>query len=145
LVCGLRLRLRPWVVPALAAASLLIDVDHLPPHFGIVHRLVLHNVFFLVFAGAAVGLSFGRSAGLVFGYMLFGHLLFDMVAGLYGVPLLWPLSGADFILPESWEVWLFGDPSYTVVSRVGLALAAYFGAALAAAKWGKKVQSLFLS
>ncbi|MFH0862731.1 MAG: hypothetical protein V1875_06865 [Candidatus Altiarchaeota archaeon] len=130
MVYGLRLRVGPWVVPVLAAVSLLVDVDHLPPHFGFVHRLVLHNVFFLLFAGAAVGLLLGRGVGLVFAYMLLGHLLFDMVGGMYGVPLMWPLSRADFILPESWEVWLFGDPSYTVVSRMGLAMAAYFGIAL---------------
>jgi len=127
LAFGLGIKSRPYLVPAGALASLLIDVDHIPAHFGVAHTLALHNLPFVLVAGAFIGVLFGLEAGLVACAMLSGHLLLDMNTGLYGIPVFYPLSKASVMIPESWELWLFSDPSYTVVSRTGIALAAYLG------------------
>jgi len=127
LACGLRLKLRPQTIPALGAASLLIDVDHLLPHFGIAHTLVLHNVFVVLAAAALVGYFSRKEWGVIFFVMLMGHLFFDMNSGIYGAPLFYPLAKTGFLIPDGWEVWLFNDQRYTVVSKAGISLAAYAG------------------
>ena len=125
LVLGRGVRLRPHVVPAAALASLLIDVDHIPPHFGVAHTLVLHNLAFVLVVAALTRLLPGLEIGLLACVMLVGHLLMDMVYGLYGIPLFYPLSAAGVMIPKAWEIWLFGDESYAVVSRTGIGLAIY--------------------
>ena len=127
LAYGLGAKLKPYVVPLAALISLLIDVDHLPAHFDVAHTLVLHNLAFVLFAAIIMRILLGWEIGLITGIMLFGHLLLDMNLGLYGIPVFYPLSKMSFMIPESWEVWLFNDQSYTVISRTGIALAAYFG------------------
>ncbi len=58
--------------------------------------------------------------------MLFNHIPFDMVYGMYGVPLFYPLSKKLYMLPPL-ELNLFGRPSNPLVSKYGMALLIYFG------------------
>ncbi len=126
-------KIRHYEVAAFAIASTFIDVDHLLPHYGLANTLLLHNLVVAALLSVVTALLFGRARGALASVMLAGHLLFDMVSGLYGIPLLYPLSETTYLIPEAWELWLFGDPSYTVASRTGIALSAY-AAVVAAAK-----------
>ncbi len=56
--------------------------------------------------------------------MLIGHLMADMIIGIYGVPLFFPFYGGLYMIPHSWN-FIEIDHSY-VIAPTGIAVAAYF-------------------
>jgi inner membrane protein len=90
----------PWVV----IGAVAIDLDHLPLYLGVrgfaVHggRPPSHSlgVVLLLLAGAARPALRKPLLGLAGGVML--HIVRDMATGP-GVPLLWPLTPGNFLLP----------------------------------------------
>jgi hypothetical protein len=125
LVSSLGLKVRRYTVPLLAALALLIDVDHLLPAAGITKNLIFHNIAAVLLAALVVWRIGGRGPAILFSSMLVGHLLFDMNTGMYGVPLLYPLSTVKYMVPHRWEIWLFHDSQYTILSTTGISLAIY--------------------
>jgi membrane-bound metal-dependent hydrolase YbcI (DUF457 family) len=125
LVLGLGLRIRSYTVPLLGTLALFIDVDHLLPVAGITKTLIFHNIAAVLLAALVVWRIGGRGPAIIFSSMLVGHILLDMNTGIYGVPLLFPLSTTKYLVPDSWEIWLFNDSRYTLLSRTGISLIIY--------------------
>lgn len=109
----------------------MIDTDHFYRPFG-EQYLLFHNLFFITIVPLAAYLAFthfGRKKLAL--YSLFmpvfwtGHLLMDMIEGMYGVTLLFPLSTQMFLLPDWMNIWSFG--SGYAIETAGWAAAMYFG------------------
>jgi membrane-bound metal-dependent hydrolase YbcI (DUF457 family) len=105
-LAGIRI---PWLsMGALVAGGLLPDVDYLlyfSPWFSSIHRVITHNIFFVLVASLAVlpFVSPGMKARVFLSLFLGGmlHLLTDACLDNYpangiGVAILWPLSDAFF-------------------------------------------------
>lgn len=129
-----KMKVKAHTVPLLAVASLLIDVDHMLPHLGVTSTLLLHNIAFTALAAYIAYRFIGHDAGVLSAVMLAGHLLLDMNTGIYGIPLLYPITSQLYLIPSTWEFYVFGDPRYTIISRTGIALLLY-GAFIAAASY----------
>jgi hypothetical protein len=114
-----------WKVSVYAILSLLIDVDHILTFFGITKILLLHNLFAITLISAMVWLIRKNDEWLLLWSMLLGHLLMDMHTGVYGIPILLPLSTHNFLIPAFLELWFLGDPSYPIVSKTGIAFFLY--------------------
>jgi membrane-bound metal-dependent hydrolase YbcI (DUF457 family) len=130
----------PFHLLALTLLSLSIDVQHLFEAFNVYP--VFHAVYFALIPSAAALFFFSRKQmqlaaySLALSLMLFGHLLSDMIQGLYGVPLLYPLSRHLFMLPNDLSFILPSDAacfqSSPIIGAAGLAMALYFGLVFAA-------------
>ncbi len=126
-------RLSAKTIAFLAAASCLIDVDHLLLFVDI--RLpVLHNVFFISAVGvgtyyltrwAKTDSAFAHDVAVVFYAMLWGQLLADTSYGLYGVPLVFPLSTTSFEVPRFFEQNISATIMSPPVTRLSVALTLY--------------------
>jgi hypothetical protein len=117
----------------------LIDLEHVMGHAPEI--VFTHNLTFVLGAPLLLFLAFGwmkrsgrigKEAGeglqlysLAAMVMLIGHMLADMIGGLYGIPLLFPFSTRLFLMPQSWNLFEI-DHSY-VVATAGIAVALYFG------------------
>ena len=132
LVKGLGVRYNLIVIVFLASLSILIDIDH----FIGVKIPIFHNIFLaIIFPGILLLIVYFYNKEwielqvylFVFMIMLFGHLLADMIIGMYGIPLLYPLSNTLYMIPRSWEVYLGNDPGSPLASTFGIAMAIYFG------------------
>jgi len=114
----------------LSLTSLLIDVDH----FTGLSTLVIHNITVLALTTVAyIYLKTKKQEKyaaytLAFTVMLGGHLLMDMTQGMYGIPLLYPLSSELYMMPARWDITLPWDYTSNVISRHGIALLLYYGA-----------------
>jgi len=116
----------------------LIDVEHLtghPPEVVFTHNLTfalgLPLLLFLAFRyadkkrnGENATLKTLQVCSLVAMVLLIGHLLADMISGIYGIPLLFPFSASLFLLPYSWNL-IEINGSY-VIATEGIAVALYF-------------------
>jgi membrane-bound metal-dependent hydrolase YbcI (DUF457 family) len=115
---------------ALSLTSLLIDVDH----FTGLSTLVIHNITPLALTTLAYIYLHRKKQEryaaytLAFTVMLGGHLLMDMVQGMYGIPLLYPLSTELYLMPAGWDLTLPWDNTSNIISRHGIALFLYYGA-----------------
>jgi|GEM_PF-1138625 len=118
----------------------MIDLEHLTNHtpenvltHSLIFMLGLPLLLFLAFRFADSRISKSgekderfkglQAYSLVAMVMLIGHLLADMISGIYGIPLLYPLSTRLFLLPYSWNIAYSG--SY-VIANEGIAVALYF-------------------
>jgi len=129
LLRGLKIDFRLWHLLAISLAAGLIDIDHIITTSPAV--LYAHNVIFIIGLPAASCMAFRylrqeRLAvySLLFTVMWAGHLLMDMIAGMYGIPLLFPLSGHLFMIPQNWN-FIEIENSYAI-APAGIAVAAYF-------------------
>ncbi|MFC2162147.1 metal-dependent hydrolase [Candidatus Altiarchaeota archaeon] len=141
LAYGLKLRLHRLTIPVLSLSSLAIDVDHVLPIFDVSKALIFHNLVAIAIFSAVLWLATGWKNGLVLLVMLFGHLVMDMNTGIYGIPLLYPLSSATYLIPESWEVRLMNESSLTVISRTGISLSLYMGFIAGIILAGRRMQA----
>lgn len=126
LVKGLGIRFNPKILVLLSLLSLLIDMDHLMVFMGLSKTLRLHNLF-VVCIPIFLFFIFRTIYFPIFSVMLFGHLIADMVQGIYGVPLFYPFSETMYLIPKNWEIYLGGDPTSPIVSTFGIGIAVYFG------------------
>lgn len=117
----------------LAGVSCFIDVDHLLL-FADIPLPVLHNVFFISLAGIATyylttwikqDATFAHDVAVVFYVMLWGQILADTSYGLYGVPLLFPLSTTRFEIPRFFEQNISATIMSPPVTRLSVALTLY--------------------
>lgn len=119
---------------------MIMDLDHLLAY----HRLApfkqslfgnlpspLHNIFLVLvvctalYAFLSLFYRQGRYAyTLALGIMMLGSLVLDMVGGMYGIPLFFPLSERLYQIPNWWRFFPVGH-SYAV-EPLGIALFAYF-------------------
>ena len=114
----------------LSLISLMVDVDH----FTGLSTLVIHNI--TVLALTTVAYIYLRRKKqeryaaymLALAVMLGGHLLTDMTQGMYGIPLLYPLSSELYMMPARWDITLPWDYTSNIISRQGIALLIYYGA-----------------
>jgi len=124
----------------LAPLSTIMDLDHALNY----HRIKplkqalfghlqspLHNLLFVLAACVLLYLFLRllqlpgrRMYPAALGVMMLGSLVFDMVGGMYGVPLFFPLSDRLYQIPHWWRFIPVGH-SYAV-EPMGIALAAYF-------------------
>lgn len=111
----------------LALASVSIDVDHSLTFLGLTDTFLLHNLLMVAVFTIITFIAFGGEKALLISTMLYGHMLMDMNTGIYGIPLIYPLSSREFIIPPAWEIVLLGDTRNPVVSRTGISLTLYFG------------------
>ena len=132
LACGLNKRYSAPAIVFLSALSLAPDLEHV---IGCGDILMLHNIFIplavllLYFPLKRAGpYAHWADYAIILAVMLFGHLCMDMVQGLYGIPLLYPLSEKPYLIPEGWEVYLGGDRTKPIVSTYGIGAAMYFSA-----------------
>ena len=129
LLRGLKTDFRIWHLLAISLLAGLIDIDHIITTSPAV--LYAHNLIFII--GLPLGFFFVFSYmknerlkvySLLFIVMWAGHLLMDMIAGMYGIPLFFPLSGQLYMIPQGWS-FIEIDNSY-VIAPAGIAVAAYF-------------------
>jgi hypothetical protein len=147
---GLKADFRLWELFLLSIIAGLIDIDHitgLRPEV-----LIFHNLAFAVGVPLVLIMIFRhykkpklQAFSLAAMVMLIGHLLADMITGMYGVPLLFPLYGGLFMIPQSWN-FIEIDHSY-VIAPAGIAVAAYFAIVFSVALMFKneKIRSCFSS
>ena len=95
---------------------------------------IFHNIFMTILMPAIilvilylVGMKRLREYLLILIVMLFGHLLYDMVHGIYGIPLFYPFSDQLYLMPANWETTLPWDQTAPLISRLGIASTIYFG------------------
>jgi len=120
----------------LSTISLMIDLDHFTglgiqvlhnltvPALTIVAFIYLHKKKQEKYAAYMLALT----------VMLGGCLLMDMVQGMYGIPLFYPLSSELYLMPASWDITLPWDHTSNIISRHGIALLLYYGAVFLASK-----------
>ncbi|NOZ58314.1 MAG: hypothetical protein GXO66_01855 [Euryarchaeota archaeon] len=91
----------------------------------------MHNLFFVLLVCAllylllrALRLPGRRTYTAALGVMMLGSLIFDMVGGMYGVPLFFPISEKLYQIPNWWRFIPVGH-SYAV-EPLGIALLLYF-------------------
>ena len=125
LVKGLGVKYRLSILIFLSLSSLFIDLDHLMTHLGMYDGLKLHNLF-IVLIPILLFFIFRNIYLVVFSVMLFGHLIADMIYGIYGVPLFYPFSEATYLIPKSWEIYFNNNPTMPLVSTAGIAILIYF-------------------
>ncbi|MBN2250816.1 MAG: metal-dependent hydrolase [Candidatus Altiarchaeota archaeon] len=125
---GLGINAGPLELGTLALFSMLPDLDHLTGytrlHTGFIILLPL-----IPYAILRIRDAYREKRGLllILAVMLYGHLLMDMVQGLYGVALFYPLTETLYLIPGRWEVYLDGDPTKPIVGTHGIGAALYFG------------------
>jgi len=128
-------RYHPLHLLAITFLSLSIDVQHLLEAINI--PFIFHGIYFVLIPSAAALFFFSRKQMQLAVYssalslMLFGHLLSDMIQGLYGVPLFYPISNHLFMLPNDLSFLLPNSAacfqSSPIIGAAGLAMALYFG------------------
>jgi len=119
-----------WVVFMLSVISLIVtDIDH----FIDTEIPIFHNIFLLIIFPTIILLYLhSREKYNYFNYrltlivMFIGHLLTDMVEGMYGIPLFYPVSNRLYMIPEWLEIYLPLNHASWIVSRLGIALFLYF-------------------
>ncbi len=120
----------------LSIIPLMLDLDH----FTGLGIQVLHNVTVLALASAAFIYLHKKKQEKYAAYMLAltvmlgGQLLMDTVQGMYGIPLLYPLSERLYMMPASWDITLPWDHTSSIMSRYGIALLLYYGAVFLSSK-----------
>lgn len=124
LVKGLGIRYHLSILIFLSISSLLIDLDHLMTYLGVYEGLKLHNLL-IVLIPVVLFFIFRDIYFAVFSVMLFGHLIADMIYGIYGVPLFYPFSKATYLIPRQWEIYFSNDPTMPLVSTAGIAILIY--------------------
>lgn len=129
LLKGLDVDFRAEVIFILSILSCMIDVDH----FLNMKVHIFHNVFPTILLPFLLMMFFhlkGRKKGFYYmmAFMVMGtlNLLADMVNGC-AVPLFYPLSNAEFMIPYNWVMYLPWRPSTQIISRMSIALSIYFG------------------
>lgn len=130
LLKGLKVDFRLRDLFMLSVIAAMIDLDHvtgLPDQM-----LVVHSLTFVLGLPIMLFLTFRRTGhdklaiySLALMIMWIGHLLADMIQGLYGVPLLYPFYTGLFMIPGVWS-FIEIDNSYVIAPR-GIAVAVYFG------------------
>ena len=130
LLRGLDVRFRWRELFVLSIIGGAIDLDHFYRPFG--EMLLFHNVFFITLVPLAFFLvfrHFGRPKLAMYSSFMvvfwIGHLLADMISGMYGVYLFFPFYNASFYLPGWMNIWRVGT-TYAV-ETAGFAVAIYFG------------------
>lgn len=130
LLKGLKVDFRLWHLFVLSMIAAMIDIDHVTGLPG--QTLVVHSLTFVFGLPVILFLAFRRTGhdnlaiySLALIVMWIGHLLADMVQGLYGVPLLYPFYDGLFMIPGVWS-FIEIDHSYVIAPR-GIAVAVYFG------------------
>lgn len=126
LVKGLGVKYNPYTLVLLSLSSLLIDLDHLTVFIGLSETLRLHNIF-IALIPLLFYIIYRNIYFIVFTVMLLGHLIADMVQGMYGIPLFYPLTRTTYLIPKNWEIYLGGDPTSPIVSTFGIGITLYFG------------------
>jgi len=132
----------------LAPLSIIMDLDHAlnlhslrPLRLSLFGNLPspMHNLIFVLGVCAALYLILRlfrlpgkRTYPLTLLIMMLGSLIFDMVGGMYGVPLFFPLSEKLYQIPPWWRFIQVGH-SYAI-EPLGIALLAYFSLAAAAGR-----------
>ncbi len=137
---GAGLRFKTWHLFLLLPLSMLMDLDHVLSYY----RLEpfrqqflgslpspMHNIFLILTVCTALYAFmslFSRQSRhtytLALMVMMFGSLIFDMVGGMYGVPLFFPLSEKLYQIPSWWRFFPVGH-SYAI-EPLGIALFIYF-------------------
>lgn len=137
---GAGMRFKTWHLFLLLPLSMLMDLDHVLSYYRLQplkHELLgnlpspMHNIF-LVLAVCAALYAFlslfdrqsRRTYTLALMVMMLGSLIFDMVGGMYGVPLFFPLSDKLYQIPNWWRFFPVGH-SYAI-EPIGIALFIYF-------------------
>jgi hypothetical protein len=131
---GLRMRYRPGMLVLTALASMALDLDHFIRYFGINTQVSFHSLYialiplilYLYIKSEKPQSSLGGYL-LILSVLIYGHLAMDMVKGMYGIPLFYPLSDKLFLIPERWEMYLFDDETKPLVTTEGIGLTLYFG------------------
>ena len=132
LVKGLGGKYKLTVLVFLSVLSILIDIDHfigvkIPIFHNIFLAIILPSILLLILYFYKKEWTELHIYIFVFIIMLFGHLLADMIIGMYGIPLFYPLSNTLYMIPRSWEVYLGNGYSRPLASTTGIAMAIYFG------------------
>jgi hypothetical protein len=129
LLRGLKAKFRWRDLFLLSVLAGLMDIDHFT---GLGNNLIFHNLAFIIGFPLLLMVIFRHLKhekmffySLALMVMMLGQLPFDMLEGLYGVPLLFPFSGELYMIPFNWNLFDIGN-SY-VISRTGIAAAIYFG------------------
>jgi len=130
LLKGLRVDFRWRDLFLLSVLAGLIDLDHIISVLP--QTLIVHNLTFVLGLPLLLFLVFRymkrdklQVYSLVVMVMLIGHLLADMITGVYGVPLFFPFYSRLFMIPHTWN-FIEVDHSY-VIAPAGIAVALYFG------------------
>jgi len=117
------------ILMLLSIFSLLPDLDHF-----IGQKIpILHNLSIILLLLAASIILYKKKQITHANYlitltvMLTGHLLMDMVGGLYGIPLLYPLNSELILMPAGWDKTLPWDDTSNIISRLGIAMLLYYG------------------
>ena len=69
----------------LGILTLLPDLDFLIP---VIHRMLLHNIFFVIIVVVLLYFLIGRTASLIGAFFLMSHIIMDLVYA--GVGMFWP-------------------------------------------------------
>ena len=117
-----------FILPILSL--LYTDLDHfigakIPIFHNIFLTILIPSIFLILLY--SIGMKRIATYILMLIVMLFGHLLYDMVTGLYGIPLFYPLSDRLYLMPGSWETTLPWDSTSPLITRLGIASMIYFG------------------
>jgi hypothetical protein len=135
LACAMRLKKPALGIILLSFASMIPDLEHLTEYVGINWSIVLHSIFIVliplsIYAFLIIANKWKnrRNYLLILSVMLSGHLIMDTVAGMNGIELFYPLSRRSYLMPESWEAYLFNDRDKPLASTYAIGLALYYGA-----------------
>lgn len=133
LVKGLGWKYKPGALAVLALLSLIVDIEHLAENAGLrdlhSHTLIIVFVPLTAYLLMELTRSFPgtRHYVLIYSVMLFSHLCMDMIEGMYGIPLLYPLSDRLYLIPGDWEAYLNGNQTEPIIATQGIGVAIYFG------------------
>jgi hypothetical protein len=132
---SLRMKNSSLAIISLSVLSMLPDLEHLTEYIGIRLSIVLHSIFIilipmLIYAALLFTKKWKeqRNYLLILSVLLFGHLIMDTVSGMNGIELFYPLSHRSYLMPEAWEIYLFGNHDKPLASTYGIGLAVYYGA-----------------
>lgn len=111
-------------VAILAFFSTTMDIDHPLLLMEWVKTFFLHNIFYALLLSGAAWKIFGREHAIIMLVLATGNLFYDLTSGLYGITILYPLSNRLYMIPDSMQVFLFGDTRNPIASKAGIALLA---------------------
>ncbi|PKP54472.1 MAG: hypothetical protein CVT90_01105 [Candidatus Altiarchaeales archaeon HGW-Altiarchaeales-3] len=135
LLKGLNIKFNSFILIFLALCSLLIDIEHVFELMGIFEYIKLHTLITITIPLLILMIFYLMKKGSyeLYGYlltlsvMLFGAVVADMIKGMYGVPLFYPLSDTLYMIPKNREIYFLNKPGMPIVSVYGIAMLIYFG------------------
>ena len=152
-----------YFLPAALAGSVIMDADIILLPFGIyngLHRVITHNLFFLVLTTGLVFLIWRKSLNrnqIIFGLItgMVSHMLLDCVLddnptnGL-GIAIFWPFSdfmfcpyNFDHLFPENWGASLFKTARFVLIRSLVFEIPVIIGAVMLLILRKVSIQKIF--